>query len=103
MEYTITNEAGALNVAMSGQFTFHHNQKFRDILELLNEKELQAIALNLKQVEFIDSAGLGMLLLLRDRCLEKNIILSLMEAQGQVRNIFLVSKFDQLFPSLTEH
>ena len=82
---------------MSGQFTFNHNQKFKQLLPLLDTLQVRAITINLRGVEFIDSSGLGMLLLLRDECVKRDLGITLQQAQGQVEKILTISKFDQIF------
>ncbi len=104
MEYSMTRDTNGIQVMLSGNFTFAFNQKFKEILALLDKETAPTIVLNLKDVDFIDSAGLGMLLLLRDQCNQRNVHVELTQAQGQVEKIFLLSRFDQLFGSShTEH
>ena len=99
MEFSVISHPDVLEIAISGQFTFNHNQKFKQIIELLETNDCLSLTVNLKGVEFIDSSGLGMLLLLRDECLKKDIPISLQGAQGQVDKILTISKFDQIFAS----
>jgi len=97
MEYKIQRIEGAIHIDMSGQFTFSDNQNFKQILELANGVHTKEIALNLGGVGFIDSAGMGMLLLLRDSCQSNKVALVITGIHGQVEKIFNISKFDQLF------
>lgn len=97
MDFTIQSNNSGIRVKLSGQFTFTDNQKFKHVLELLNQEGLRFLELDFSGVTFIDSAGLGMLLLLRDNCQNKHISVSLHSAQGQVAKVFMISKFDQLF------
>jgi anti-anti-sigma factor len=97
VEFTIVNHPDVLEIVMSGQFTFNHNQKFKQLLPLLDTLQVRAITINLRGVEFIDSSGLGMLLLLRDECVKRDLGITLQQAQGQVEKILTISKFDQIF------
>lgn len=97
MECTISNHNRELKVQLTGQFTFADNQKFKRILEVLEAAKPESLQMHFESVDFIDSAGLGMLLLLRDQCQNRNISLSIHSARGQVEKIFMISKFDQLF------
>ena len=97
MDVIINNEQEGMKVRMSGQFTFADNQKFREVLDITQQLEVKFIEIDFAQVDFIDSAGLGMLLLLRDACQHRHVPISLHSPQGQVEKIFNVSKFDQLF------
>lgn len=98
MEYTIDDsQPNRKTISFSGQFTFSDNQKFKLILDMLNDKKLQFLTLDFAQVTFIDSSGLGMLLLLRDECANRQVNFYLSQPQGQVEKIFMISRFDQLF------
>lgn len=97
MEYTVNNTPSSIQVALKGQLTFSDNSKFKEIIDMLENEKLQSVSLNFREVDFIDSAGLGMLLLLRDQCQERNITVGIQSPVGQVHKIFMISKFDQLF------
>ena len=97
MEFSVVTHPANVEIIMSGQFTFNFNQKFKKIIDVLDTIAHPSLTVNLKGVDFIDSSGLGMLLLLRDECLKKDISISLQHARGQVEKILTISKFDQLF------
>lgn len=85
---------------MSGQLTFSDNFKFKQILELLEDAQIKPFTLDFGRTGFIDSAGLGMLLLLRDECQTRDVALTIAAASGQVQKIFTISKSDQIFSRL---
>lgn len=97
MDFTVTTQNKEKHFALSGQFTFADNVKFRQITEALKEGGINAVVMDFSSVTFIDSAGLGMLLLFRDECQHHKIPVSIHTATGQVEKIFAISKFDQLF------
>ncbi len=97
MQCTYSNKDSHTTVTLSGKFTFADHVHFRGILDLAQHDAANSITLDFTAIEFIDSAGLGMLLLLRDACLKKNVSLSICGIQGQVQKIFAVAKFEQLF------
>lgn len=97
VEVNITHRNNGVIVALKGQFTFVENHHFNHILELTRDENIQFIEIDFTDVDFIDSAGLGMLLLLRDACQTRHMPISIHSARGQVEKIFLISKFDQLF------
>lgn len=82
---------------MSGQFVFSDHIVFKDILGSAESPDVQQLVLDLSQIDFIDSAGLGMLLLLRDVCEKHKKLLTLRNPQGQVKKVFGISKFEHLF------
>lgn len=84
-------------VNFSGEFTFTDHAAFRDVANRLFQAKGDTIVIDLSQLQFIDSAGLGMLLLARDEAGKSSRKLVLAQPQGQVRRMFTVTKFDELF------
>ena len=98
MEYQIKPQAGnSALVLLKGQFTFTDNERFRHLLNLVLEQRPAQFWIDLEEVSYIDSAALGMLLLLRERMEEEKLILTLRSPHGQVKQLFDLSKFDNLF------
>lgn len=97
MQYTKTTHEGTCELIMSGQFTFSDNLTFRDMLDDVTKDSISSLIVDVSSIEFIDSAALGMFLLLRDFATKKHISLTLKQPQGQVKKIFDVSRFEQLF------
>jgi len=97
MEYTIAGDLAT--VTLRGEFTFTDHQAFRKLAERLfaSGASSHAVVFELEHVTFIDSAGLGMLLIARDEALKKNRRLVLKGATGQVKKMFDVSRFETLF------
>lgn len=97
MEQQMRASNDSLEVSLSGQFTFSDNGKFRHIIETVKSGRSKSVTIDFSGVDFVDSAALGMLLLLRDLCQERQIDVALQSPQGQVQRIFAISRFDQLF------
>lgn len=94
MNYNFNKEGKAVNITISGKFTFTDHEKFKDLLDMiLKEKEAQ---LDLSNLEFVDSAALGMFMILNEEAGKKNIQVSLNNSTGQVRKMFEISKFNQI-------
>ena len=97
MELTITRNAENADVTLIGSFTFNDNPKFKTILELTEDGTVKSINCNFARVDFVDSAALGMLMMLRAAAANKNQSVSLSDVKGQVEKIFKLSKFDTMF------
>lgn len=97
MDCHITHQDSHCQVGMIGQFTFADNVRFRDILDSIDQHSSKSVTLNLKKVDFVDSAALGMLLLLREKGQAEHFSITLEGAEGQVRRMFDLSRFDSLF------
>lgn len=84
-------------VSISGEFTFNDHTAFRAIATRLLERKGKPIIIDLARLEFIDSAGLGMLLIVRDEAGKADRTLILRGPSGQVKRMFDVTKFNTLF------
>lgn len=91
-------ENGTAVLRLSGRFDFSTFRSFRELYEpLLTDTEVRVIELNFGAVEYVDSAALGMLLMLRDKGekLGKKVVLR--DCSSNVRQLFEVANFQQLF------
>lgn len=97
MDYHLKQAPQKTTITCSGSFTFADNQRFRHAMNSILEQEDSKAVLDLSGVTYIDSAALGMLLLLREMLEEKNISLMLYKPKDQVAKMFEISKFNELF------
>ncbi|MDG4720244.1 MULTISPECIES: STAS domain-containing protein [Thalassospira] len=97
MNYNTESANGTTTVQLNGRFTFGDHSSFRKLIEEIRSHESSSCVLDLSGVEFIDSAGLGMLLLARDEGEKTNMAVIIRGAQGQVKRMLEVARFDTLF------
>jgi len=88
---------GTTTVELGGRFTFGDHSSFRKLIEEIRTHGSSTYVLDVAAVEFIDSAGLGMLLLARDEGEKTNTTVVIRGAQGQVKRMLEVARFDTLF------
>lgn len=97
MEYQIDITEDIFEATLSEKITFSDLDGFREMVKRMVASSSTSNVFNLSNVEFIDSAGLGMLLLARDEILKASSRLTLKAPQGQVLRMFNVARFDQMF------
>ena len=97
MDYQTKTEGGINEIILSGRFTFSDHGTFRTMIGEMTSSAAQKHVIDLSAIEFIDSAGLGMLLLARDEGKRKNLDVVLRGPQGQVRRMLEVARFDTMF------
>ncbi len=85
------------SVSLSGELTFTDHAAFLELSARLFGTTAKSVVIDLSKLEFIDSAGLGMLLIARDEAKNKSRDLVLRGPLGQVKRMFQVTKFDSLF------
>jgi HptB-dependent secretion and biofilm anti anti-sigma factor len=84
-------------VAIAGDLTFTDHVVFREVADRLAASNGKTITIDVTNLNFIDSAGLGMLLIAREEARKANRSLVLRGAAGQVKRMFALTKFDSLF------
>lgn len=84
-------------IHLAGRFTFAQHDAFQRVVHHLEAGRQPEVRIDLSAVDFIDSAGLGMLLIARDVAREHSVRLVLRGAQGQVAAMLENACFDSLF------
>lgn len=98
MDYSINQNASQCLLHLRGQFTFGDNNKIRDIITAMTESNCKHFTVDVAELVFVDSAALGMLLLMSDEARKAKVEMSLNGASGQVKKMLQLSNFDQIFP-----
>jgi len=80
-------------VVLSGRLDASQADKARDFLKNLDSGAI----LDLKDLDYISSAGLGVLLGVQKRLKEKDQGLKLINMNQHLRNIFTIAGFDRIF------
>lgn len=91
------NKGSKTEIDLKGRLTFADYSLFREITTLFNEADVNDCLFDLSELEFIDSAGLGMLLIARDKLQSRNGQLTLRGAAGQVKKMIDLGRLDALF------
>lgn len=96
MEYSTRRDGNSLVAALRGSLKFSDNSSLRSIIEEMKTSGAGSVTVDLAGLESIDSAGLGMLLLVNDAAKDNGQSLTVAGAQGQVRKMLDISKFGDL-------
>lgn len=97
MELTHAVSGNTLKGHIKGKFTFTDNVSFRAMLDMLDKEKITSVVLDFSETTFVDSAALGMLLLMREEAKKRDIAVSLANANGQPQKMFVLSRFEELF------
>ncbi len=99
MEYSCSKSEDGFEVDLIGRLTFDEHTICRKLIGELTADESNNKIINLSKLEFIDSAGLGLLLRSQDACSKSEQTLSLkVPDDGQVQKMLQSARFDQLVP-----
>lgn len=102
MIYKIKSTGPKTEIEIKGRLTYSDYGLFRQITDVIGVSENQVCHIDLTELEFIDSAGLGMLLLARDKIQECKGHIALINAVGQVKKMIELGRFDTLFEIQTK-
>lgn len=86
------------HIAMIGRFEFKAYRNFRDAYApLLDNATVREIEIEMSKVNYMDSAALGMLLLLSERAGIANKPVALVNASGVVLRVLEIANFSKIF------
>lgn len=95
MDYSM---AGGSSVSFRGRLVFSDRLEFRKLVDrVLRTDTSEPIRLDLRTLDFIDSAGLGMLLVVREEAEKRHRKVTLTVAPGQVKQLLELSRFQTMF------
>jgi anti-anti-sigma factor len=96
MDYAIEVKDHEAQVQMNGRLTFNDHAKLRALIKEMSQNGAKRQILDLGNLEFVDSAGIGMLLIAREELsnLDKQFVLR--RAAGQVKRVLTVAQLGKL-------
>lgn len=97
MKFQISQNGNTVTARITGQMTFEDRGQAPTLAAALTEPSSTAIVLDLSGVDYMDSAGLGILLTLREKAQAKGNAISLKGMTGDVKEILELACFDTLF------
>jgi HptB-dependent secretion and biofilm anti anti-sigma factor len=97
VNYTFKVTGTETKINLKGRLTFADYGNFREMIDTCSEHSSKKYHIDLSNLEFIDSAGLGMLLIARDKINLKQGEIALVGAQGQVKKMLDLGRFNSLF------
>ena len=87
MKYEIENDAGTTVLRVSGEMTVSDRGAFDAMIPRVVQGGSRNVVVDMKNLEFMDSAGLGMLLTLRDQAQGSGVSVRLRGPEGDVREM----------------
>lgn len=84
MEYAFTEVDGKDGILLSGRFTYDDSSKFHEMLADWDFAAKPDVPLDLHYLTFLDSAAIGMLFILANRCREHQGTVTVVNAQPYI-------------------
>ncbi|WHH61543.1 STAS domain-containing protein [Petroclostridium sp. X23] len=102
MVITAENRNDRIRIKVPQNFAIKEVDQFRkQMYDLINAGE-KAFDIDFSQCSFIDSAGLGVLISIYKKCMEKGGSLKLYSLQPEVMRIFTLTRLDKVFEILPQ-
>lgn len=99
MAYTLARDGDRANVTLKGRLTFQEQMSVKQMIGDLQGTGAKQWSLDLHQLEFMDSAGLGLLLRMKKAADDAGCRLNLrVPGEGQIKRLMDVAKFAELVP-----
>lgn len=101
MKVSIDNNGNHAALRLDGHFNMEAHAPFRHAYrQVLDDNTVRALTLDLSGVEYIDSSGLGMLLLLQEETETRGIAIVLSGCQPFVLRVLTTANLHNLFKIL---
>lgn len=85
-------------IVLPSKFNFSYHKNFTDQYgKALESSSSEPIVLDFSNVEYLDSAALGMMVLLKKKADAKNIEVSIVNAHGAALDVLKIANFQNLF------
>lgn len=97
MKYRIVDGEDGPTLMVSDQLLFEHRDVFEAAIDKLMARRAKRLTVDLAGLTYMDSAGLGMLLTLRDRADQAGATVTLCHPVKEVAELMDLACFDTLF------
>ena len=98
MKYEIMQTDATIEVQLQGRMEFSDHKIFRDLISQLSQPAGKNLVFNLAGLDFIDSSGLGMLIIANNVARQNRVGFRLMRPRDGVRRVLEVAKFQTIAP-----
>ena len=98
MQLKVSQEKNLATLHLGGSFEFADYREFQNsCLQILQKPAVNIIEINLNSIQQLDSAAMGMLLLLREHCRDAGKSIRLVNPSSFVRKVFDLTNFEAKF------
>ena len=96
MKHQTTQNNDVVTVKLSDKLTFDDHGNFRDLLKEISTVGSKRCVMDIGELESIDSAGLGMLMIAFEASEKEDWQLVIARPQGQVKRMLEITEFGKL-------
>ncbi len=97
MPISKTVNGDSADLRLSGKLTFLNGSEFHNQLNEILSRKIKSISIHLDDLTFMDSAGLGMLMITHKECNQRDITLTIYHPIGDVKILLQMTKSYERF------
>ena len=98
MELKMRKNKEVYIVDVSGEMDLYNSYKLKELIAKMLERQIKCIVLNLEEVEYIDSSGIGALIYICSTLKKNNLKLYITNIHGSVKKVIELTKLTGYFP-----
>jgi anti-sigma B factor antagonist len=98
MELKIRKNKEIYIIDIQGELDLYNSYKLKELLMKMLEKKIERYIINMEDVEYIDSSGIGALIYISSTLKKMNLKLAITNIHGSVKKVIELTKLMNYFP-----
>lgn len=98
MELNVRKSGEIYIIDVIGEMDLYNSFKLKELAAKMIEKEIKTFIINLEQVDYIDSSGIGALIYIYTTIKKMNLRLKITNVHGSVLKVIELTKLKGFFP-----
>jgi anti-sigma B factor antagonist len=98
LELKIRKNGEIYIIDVNGEMDLYNSYKLKELITKMLEKKVQRFIINLENVEYIDSSGIGALIYICSTIKKLNLKLFITNVKGSVKKVIELTKLMGYFP-----
>lgn len=98
MELNVKKTENIYIIDVIGEMDLYNSYKLKELVTKMLDKGVSSFVINLEQVDYIDSSGIGALIFINTTLKKKNSNLLISNIQNSVQKVIELTKLSKFFP-----
>ena len=98
MELKVRKNEEIYIIDILGEMDLYNSYKLKELLLKMVEKKIEKFIINMEEVEYIDSSGIGALIYITSTVKKMDLRLAIVNVQGSVKKVIELTKLTNFFP-----
>ena len=98
MELKIRKNGEIYIIDVNGEMDLYNSYKLKELVMKMLQKNVKNFIINLAQVDYIDSSGIGALIFICSTIKKMNLKLAISNVHGSVKKVIELTKLMKYFP-----